>query len=64
MIDRLMADLLAATYYHTVSAWRPNLEGGETRLCREAPCALSRSAMTNAPAPPEDGAVLRRRPTA
>ena len=58
MIDRLMADLLAATYYHTVSAWRPNLEGGETVLCREAPCALSRSAMTNAPAPPEDGAAL------
>lgn len=58
MIDRLMADLLERTYYHTVSACRPTLEGGETVLCREAPCALSRSAMTNAPAPPEDGAVL------
>ena len=58
MIDRLMADLLAATYYHTVTAYRPELDGGETALCRDVPCALSRSALTSAPVPPEDGAVL------
>ena len=41
MIDRLMADLLAATYYHTVSAFRPQQDGTEITLCRDAPCAQS-----------------------
>ena len=58
MTDRLMADLLAATYYHTVSAFRPQQDGTEITLCRDAPCALSRSALTNAPAPPDAKAVL------
>lgn len=58
MTGRRMAALLAATYAHAVTAYRPQPEGGETLLCRDVPCALSRSALTSAPVPPEDGAVL------
>ena len=53
MTDSAMAAILARTYFHTVTAWRPTLEDGEERLCEAAPCALSRSAHTSAPTPPD-----------
>lgn len=48
-----MAAILARTYFHTVTAWRPTLEDGEEQLCEAAQCALSRSAHTSAPMPPD-----------
>ena len=53
MTDSAMAARLARTYLYTVTAFRPLAEGGEERLCQAAPCALSRSAHTSAPAPPD-----------
>ena len=53
MTDSAMAAILARTYLHTVTAFRPLAEGGEERLCEAAECALSRSAHTSAPTPPE-----------
>lgn len=51
MTDKALADILARTYAHRVTAFRPLAEG-EERLCEAAPCALSRSEHTNAPTPP------------
>ena len=58
MRDRAMAAILARTYFHTVTAWRPTLKDGEERLCEAAPCALSRSAHTSAPTPPNGSCAL------
>ena len=58
MTRRGYANLLARTYYHRVTAFRPTPEGGARQICREAPCALSRSAHTSAPTPPDGTAVL------
>ena len=57
MTDPLRANILARTYFHRVSAWRPTAEG-EMQLCTEEKCALSRSAHTSAPTPPDNGYVL------
>ena len=45
MTDKALADILARTYTHCVTAFRPLAEG-EERLCEAAPCALSRSEHT------------------
>lgn len=58
MTDSAMAAILARTYLHAVTAYRPTAEGGEERLCQAAPCALSRSAHTSAPTPPDSARVL------
>ena len=58
MTDSAMAAILARTYFHTVTAYRPTLEDGEERLCEAAKCALSRSAHTIAPTPPDGSYVL------
>ena len=58
MTDSAMAARLARTYLYTVTAFRPLAEGGEERLCQTAPCALSRSAHTSAPTPPEGTQTL------
>ena len=58
MTDSAMAAVLARTYFYTVTAYRPTLEGGEERLCEAAPCALSRSAHPSAPTPPEGSYAL------
>lgn len=58
MTDSAMAAILARTYFHTVAAWRPTAEGGEERLCEAAQCALSRSAHTSAPTPPDGAQAL------
>ena len=58
MTDRAMAAILARTYFHTVTAFRPLVEEGEEQLCEAAPCALSRSAHTSAPTPPDSACVL------
>ena len=58
MTDSAMAAILARTYFHTVTAYRPTLEDGEERLCEAAECALSRSAHTSAPTPPDGSYVL------
>ena len=58
MMDSAMAAILARTYFHTVTAWRPTAENGEERLCEAAECALSRSAHTSAPTPPEGAQAL------
>jgi len=58
MTKRGYADLLERTYYHRVTAFRPAPAGGEREVCREAKCALSRSAHTSAPTPPDGGYVL------
>lgn len=58
MTDSAMAARLARTYLHAVTAFRPLTEGDEERLCEAAPCALSRSAHTSAPAPPDGSCVL------
>lgn len=49
--------LLARTYLHTVTGYRP-VEGGEALIYEDQPCALSRSAHTSAPEPAALGAVL------
>lgn len=58
MTDSAMAAILARTYLHAVTAYRPTAEGGEERLCQAAPCALSRSAHTSAPTPPDSARAL------
>lgn len=58
MTDSAMAAILARTYFHTVTAYRPTLEDGGERLCEAAECALSRSAHTSAPTPPDGSYVL------
>ena len=58
MTDSAMAAILARTYLYTVTAWRPTAENGEERLCEAAECALSRSAHTSAPTPPEGTQTL------
>ena len=58
MTDSAMAARLARTYLHTVTAFRPLAEGGEKRLCEAAECALSRSAHTSAPTPPDGAQAL------
>ena len=51
MIDNACAEILARTYYHLVSAWRPTPDG-EQLLCQNERGALSRSAKVSAPTPP------------
>ena len=58
MTDSAMAAILARTYLHTVTAFRPLADGGEKSVCQAAPCALSRSAHTSAPTPPDGFYVL------
>ena len=58
MTDSAMAAILARTYFHTVTAFRSKAEGGEEIICEAAPCALSRSAHTSAPTPPDGSYVL------
>lgn len=58
MTDSAMAAILARTYFHAVTAYRPTLEGGEETVCEAVPCALSRSAHTSAPTPPDGFYVL------
>ena len=58
MNDYTMANLLARTYYHCVTAYRPQADGTEMRVCEAVPCALSRSAHTSAPTPPDGEAAL------
>ena len=58
MTDAAMAAILARTYFHTVTAFRPLAEGGEERICEGAECTLSRSAHTSAPTPPDGTQVL------
>ena len=58
MTDSAMAAILARTYFHTVTAYRPTSENGEKRLCEAVPCALSRSAHTSAPTPPDGSYAL------
>lgn len=58
MTDSAMAAILARTYFHTVTAFRPTLEDGEERFCEDVPCALSRSAHTSAPTPPDGSCAL------
>ena len=52
-----LAQLLALTYRHQVTALRPAPDG-EEEVCRETPCALSRSAQVSAPTPPGEGDPL------
>ena len=58
MTDSAMAARLARTYLYSVTAFRPTGENGEERLCEAAQCALSRSAHTSAPTPPDDSCAL------
>ena len=58
MTDSAMAAILARTYLHTVTAFRPLADGGEKSVCQAAPCALSRSAHTSAPTPPDSAYIL------
>ena len=58
MTDSAMAARLARTYLYTVTAFRPLAEGGEETVCEDAKCALSRSAHTSAPTPPDGAQVL------
>jgi len=50
MTDAAYAARLGRTYLHTVTAYRATREG-EVLIYEEQPCALSRSAHTNAPSP-------------
>lgn len=58
MTKRGYADLLERTYYHRVTAFRPAADGTVRLLCQGAKCALSRSAHTSAPTPPDGSYVL------
>lgn len=57
-LDRLLAEVLALTYTHRADAFRPLPEGGEERIWRDRPCALSRSALVTAPEPPDAAYIL------
>ena len=61
MLDARFAALLARTYHHRVSAFRPLSGGGEETVCLAQPCALSRAAMVTAPEP---SAMMARLPEA
>ena len=37
MTDSAMAAILARTYYHAVTAFRPLADGGEKSVCQAAP---------------------------
>ena len=52
------ADVLERTYFHRVSAWRSVSETGETAVCENVPCGLSRRAVTTAPVPADYAAVM------
>lgn len=56
--DSICSALLALTYSHRLSAFRPLPGGGERQICHDRPCALSRSAKVSAPAPPDRDGVL------
>ncbi len=58
MIDRVSAALLERTYFHRLDAFRPLPGGGEEAVYQNLPCALSRSAMVSAPAPPEREGIM------
>ena len=58
MRDFSMAALLGRTYDRRLTAYRPLPEGGEEKVWDGAACALSRTAKTTAPTPPEEGAAL------
>lgn len=58
VFDAACASLLALTYDRRVSAFRPLPDGSEAAVCRDAPCALSRSAMISAPEPPDGTYIL------
>ena len=58
MTDSAMAAILARTYFHTVTAFRSVVEDSEEVVCEAAQCALSRSAHTSAPEPPDGPYVL------
>lgn len=58
MTDAAFAARLGRTYRHRVTAFRALMEGGERELCREVPCALSRSAQISAPTPPDRNGPL------
>lgn len=58
MTDAACAARLARTYRHRVTAFRPLPGGGEEPVCEARPCALSRSALVTAPAPPDRAYVL------
>lgn len=58
MNDAGFAARLARTYRHRVTALRPLPGGGEEPVCEAQPCALSRSALVTAPAPPDRTYVL------
>ena len=58
MTDHVAANLLAKTYFHRISAWRSLPQGGEERLCEGVECAMSRSAHTSAPTPPNGAYVI------
>lgn len=62
MTDKALADILARTYTHCVTAFRPLAEG-EERALRGRSCALSRSEHTNAPMPPSLSAAWPERCT-
>lgn len=53
-----MADVLARTYWHRLDAFRPLSQNESETVCQNAPCALSRSAVVSAPAPPERAGAL------
>lgn len=57
MKDAVSASILARTYYHRVTAYRP-AETGEEMVCFCEKCALSRAAHTSAPTPPDSTYVL------
>ena len=58
MTQEKLARILGKTYLHTVTAYRPVLQGEWEQLCEKAPCALSRAAHVSAPAPAAVGAPL------
>lgn len=58
MTDETMAAWLTRTYPHTLRAFRPLSGGREAALTQDASCALSRSAHTSAPTPPQRSYVL------
>ncbi len=58
MNDSILAEILARTYIHRLDVFRPLHGGSEKTVCQNQPCALSRSAMVSAPAPPERPGVL------
>lgn len=52
-MNRLLAAVLATTYAHRVTAFRPLPDGRRKRVCENRPCALSRSALVTSPEPPD-----------